>query len=157
MNVLLSIRPEYIQGIACGAKRYEFRKTIFRNETVDKVYIYSTAPVKKIVGAFTIGEIIEGTPSFLWRNFKNESGLARHEFFDYFGDRARGYAIGIEDFNLFDHAIDPWLSIQDFYPPQSFWYFDDRMINEYFKEMSNNIREIPGNQPNTVAGKGVMR
>ena len=58
MNVLLSIKPKYVKGIMNGNKRYEFRRSIFRcREDIELVYIYSTSPVKKIVGVFTIKSI----------------------------------------------------------------------------------------------------
>jgi len=53
MNVLLSIKPKYVDLILNGEKKYEFRRKIFRNET-NKVYVYCTSPVKKIVAYFTI-------------------------------------------------------------------------------------------------------
>ena len=40
-----------------GVKKYEFRKQIFKRN-IKKVYIYESYPVKKIVGAFVVGEII---------------------------------------------------------------------------------------------------
>ena len=46
MNVLLSIKPKYVDLILNGEKKYEFRRKIFRNET-NKVYVYCTSPVKK--------------------------------------------------------------------------------------------------------------
>ncbi len=59
MNVLLSIKPKYVNEIINGNKRYEFRKVIFRNRNVTTVYIYSSSPEKQIVGSFEIGDIIE--------------------------------------------------------------------------------------------------
>ena len=58
MNVLLSIRPKYVEEIIKGNKRYEFRKSIFK-KNVDEVWIYATSPTKKIVGTFVIGKIID--------------------------------------------------------------------------------------------------
>jgi hypothetical protein len=53
--VLLSIKPKYVKSIIEGDKRYEFRKTIFKNREINRIYIYSSSPVKKIVGTFEIG------------------------------------------------------------------------------------------------------
>ena len=41
MNVLLSIKPKYANQILNGNKRYEFRKSVFKNRNLDVVYIYS--------------------------------------------------------------------------------------------------------------------
>ena len=53
MKVLLSIKPEFVQEIFTGKKKYEYRKAIF-TRSVDKVVVYSTKPVGMIVGEFTV-------------------------------------------------------------------------------------------------------
>lgn len=57
MNLLLSIKPEFVDKILTHKKLYEFRKSIFK-QNVDKIFIYSSYPVKKIVGYFEVTEII---------------------------------------------------------------------------------------------------
>jgi type I restriction enzyme S subunit len=54
MNVLLSIKPKYANQIVKGNKKYEFRKSVFKNRDLEMVYIYSSSPVKRIIGAFAI-------------------------------------------------------------------------------------------------------
>ena len=124
MNVLLSIRPKYIEEIIKGNKRYEFRKYIFKKD-VDKVWIYATSPTKKIVGTFVIGEITKDTPDNLWNKFNGLSGLNEQEFFDYFSEIKVGFAIELKYLKLFKVPIDPKVVFPDFIPPQSFYYFDD--------------------------------
>jgi len=125
MNVLLSIKPKYVNEIVNGHKRYEFRKSVFRRrDDVDKVYIYASSPVKRIVGAFTIKTIMEERPEELWRICKEFSGISEMEFFDYFRDKDKGYAIEIGMLELFD-PIDPKDRVPDFSPPQSFCYMDE--------------------------------
>lgn len=159
MNILLSIKPEYVESITNGIKKYEFRKTIFRSDEVEQVFVYSTSPVKKIVGAFTIGEINEGTPSLLWYRFKDESGLEKDDFFGYFGNRNHGYAIEIEEFMEFRNPIDPWKVIDGFVPPQSFWYIDWKMMNDCI--MSNYLsreKQIVSNKTmKLISKKGVKK
>lgn len=124
MNVLLSIRPKYVTEIVNGNKRYEFRKSVFKQrDNVDKVYIYASSPVKRIVGAFTIENIIEEHPEALWRLCKDLSGIAEVEFFDYFRNKDKGYAIEIGVLELFD-PVNPKDHVPDFVPPQSFSYTD---------------------------------
>lgn len=47
MNAILSIKPEYVSEIIAGRKRYEYRKAVF-TKPVDKMYIYSLAPVSRV-------------------------------------------------------------------------------------------------------------
>ena len=125
MNVLLSIIPKYVNEIVNGTKRYEFRKSVFRKRAdVGKVYIYASSPVKRIVGAFTVKSIIEERPEELWRKCEEFSGISEVEFFGYFRNKDKGYAIEIGVLELFD-PIDPKDHVPDFSPPQSFCYTDE--------------------------------
>jgi len=122
-SVLLSIKPEYVREIVKGTKRYEFRRAIFKDKGgVDKVYIYSTAPVKKIVASFAIDEIIEDHPENLWLKCQSFSGIDKTSFFEYFKDKEKGFAIKIKDLDVFETPVDPNKVIPDFTPPQSFRY-----------------------------------
>ena len=53
MNVILSIKPEFVEKIFSGEKQYEYRKVLFKQK-VDTVYIYASRPISKIVGEFKI-------------------------------------------------------------------------------------------------------
>lgn len=88
--------------------------------------MYSTHPVKKIVGAFTIESIIEDDPRKLWERFKSLSGIEKEKFFEYFGNRKRGFAIKIKKVKELA-PIEPKDLIPEFCPPQSFRYFRARI------------------------------
>ena len=121
-GVLLSIKPKYVKEILSGAKQYEFRKQIFKDESVRTVFIYSSSPEKKIVACFRVGKIIAGHPDYLWERFWNVSGLSEQEFFEYFSDRDTGYAIQIDNLEQFAKPVDPHSVIDRFVAPQSFRY-----------------------------------
>ena len=124
-NVILSIRPKYINAIKQGQKKYEFRKIIFRQPDIDNIYVYSTFPVKKIVGTLQIGDIIEDTPEMLWQRFQKKAGVGENEFFTYFNGNRKGFALKINDFQEFHKPIDPWFHNPDFIAPQSFCYISN--------------------------------
>jgi len=124
MDVILSIKPKYIRAIMTGEKRYEFRKKIFKNRIIDRVFIYSSAPVQRIVALFEIGTILEDHPAALWDSVRDYAGIDDREFFSYFAGKTRGYAIGIENVQEFDEPIDPRVSIPGFVPPQSYCYVE---------------------------------
>jgi predicted transcriptional regulator len=128
MNVLLSVKPKYAELIMKGSKKYEFRKVVFNNKYIEYVYIYSSSPVKKIVGIFRIGTIIEDRPLSLWDQLKGYSGMEEDEFFDYFENRKIGFAIEIKDVKRFEDPLDPKDLIPRFVPPQSFCYIKE--LNE---------------------------
>jgi type I restriction enzyme S subunit len=129
VNVLLSIEPGFAKKILSGEKRYEFRKTTFRDpDVVEQVFLYASSPVQEIVGAFTLSSVIADSPEALWNRFRNESGIESYErFAEYFGDTDTGYAIEIDDVVRFDEPIDPWRHVDDFRPPVSFQYVDGEL------------------------------
>ena len=137
MQVLLSIRPKYSKRIFSGEKKYEFRKTIFSKKNIERVYIYSTAPVKKVVGFFTIGEVIVDHPQRLWSRLKKYSGLSQIEFFRYFRGNEKGFAIEIENVEVFINPINPKDLRTSFIPPQSFYYVDPHTFLPFLYDSSN--------------------
>ena len=122
MDVLLSIKPKFAESIINGRKKYEFRKNAFSQKNIDRVYIYSTTPIKKIVGIVRINNIIEDTPSNLWQQLKDDAGISEEEFFDYFKNRVVGFAFEIVEVEKFDKPLDPKILFPNFVPPQSFYY-----------------------------------
>lgn len=134
MNVLLSIKPKYVEKILDGEKRYEFRKKGFKNpEEVDKIYIYSTSPEKKIVGYFVLDEMIEDKPENLWKRYKDHSGIEKEDFFEYYKGKEKGVAMKINRIEGFKEPIDPYENLSDFAAPQSFYY-----VEEDYSKLKNN-------------------
>ena len=118
MNVVLSIKPEYVEAIKDGRKRFEFRKSIFRKK-VDKVYIYASSPVSKVVGEFQPVYVIQGSPEELWSKTHRFAGI-RKEWYDlYFRGHDTAYAIEIKNLRIYNTPKDI-----PFHAPQSFRYIE---------------------------------
>lgn len=129
MRVILSIKPKYVEEIKSGRKKYEFRRAIFKKGTdVEEIYIYSTSPIKKIVGAFEIDDILAEHPKSLWKRCKEYSGIDEHSFFKYFSNKEIGFAIKIKNLNIFDEPVDPKEAIPNFTAPQSFRYVEQNLM-----------------------------
>lgn len=106
-----------------GGKRIEFRKRLFNNTNkIESVYMYTTYPIKKIVGIFNIDSIVRGSPTDLWERFKNFSGMNKDEFFKYFGSETIIFTIKIKDVKPFNPPLDPNSLFSNFTPPRSFKY-----------------------------------
>ena len=133
MDVLLSIKPKYVKSIIEGKKRYEFRKTMFKNRGINLIYIYSSSPVKKIVGTFEIGGILEDHPANLWGVVKEFAGIQQRDFFSYFEGRSRAFAIGIQNLQEFNDPIDPYVTMPGFVPSQSYCYLDGEKCRTAFQ------------------------
>lgn len=124
MNVLLSIKPEYVGAILSRTKKYEFRRTIFKRKDVEKVYLYSNSSVQKIVGSFEIEKILEGTPQTIWKMCNKYGGISKKDFFKYFEGVKKAFGIKIKNVHEFCEPIDPRSVIDNFIFPQSFYYVD---------------------------------
>lgn len=124
MKVILSIKPEFVEKIFSGEKRFEYRKVIFKNSDVDTVMIYSTMPVGKIVGEFKFKTLHKNTPQIIWKKTKDYSGTSQEFFFEYFKNRTDAYAIEIEEVQKYEKPIDPHTLFPHFTAPQSFCYFN---------------------------------
>ena len=97
MKVLLSIKPEYAEKILQGEKKYEFRKAIFKNPNVKTVVIYATMHVGKVVGEFDFDEVLSDSPSAIWNETRNFSGITKHFFNSYFNGRKTAHAIKVRE------------------------------------------------------------
>lgn len=128
MKVLLSIKPEFVERIFSGSKKYEFRKVIFKNPGVKTIYIYASSPVQKVVGEFEIDEILKDDIQSLWNTTKDGSGISEDFFFKYFTNRSHGFAIKIKSTRKYAR---PKCIKKDFkaLPPQSFIYIPNKKRN----------------------------
>ena len=124
MNVILSIRPTFCQSIFEGKKVYEYRKRVFKRTDIDKVYIYASKPICKIVGYFTIAAMIEDSPNNMWKTTHEGSGITKEYFDAYFSGSDMAYAIVIGEVVKLDSPIDPKKMIKNFTAPQNYRYVD---------------------------------
>ncbi|MGP6443888.1 ASCH domain-containing protein [Rahnella aceris] len=122
MKVILSIKPEYAELILSGEKKYEFRKSIFKNKQVSTVIIYATMPVGKVIGEFEVGDVISLSPTELWDKTKKHAGITHGFFKDYFHKRDKGFAISVKHPKRYSSPLD----LDDILPgavaPQSYRY-----------------------------------
>ena len=94
MDVLLSIHPKYASEILDGTKRYEFRRVV-PARPVERVFLYATAPVSKIVGYFYLGATVHETPENMWEWCMPHGTITKDELFEYFKGMKKGYALEI--------------------------------------------------------------
>ena len=78
-KVLISIKPEYVNRILNGTKKYEYRRMLAK-KNVSSLIIYSTWPVMEIVGEVEVIGTIEMAPSSLWEKTKKEAGISRKKY-----------------------------------------------------------------------------
>lgn len=121
MKVLLSIKPEFANKIFNGSKKFEFRRVIFKSPDVKTIIVYASSPVQKVIGEFEIEEILNEDLNSLWEKTKDFAGIPEQFFFQYFGEKHKGFAIRIKKTKKYKT---PLCLRKDFNisPPQSFAY-----------------------------------
>lgn len=121
-SVLLSIKPEFVEKIFAGLKRYEFRRVIFKSQNVARVVVYASSPVQQVVGEFEVGGILALSRTQLWEQTKNHSGIAKVYFDEYFADKETAYAIKIKGARRYEQPKALRSVCSSARPPQSFMY-----------------------------------
>lgn len=119
-TALFSIRPEYVEKIFNGIKKFEYRKQPNRIP-ISKILIYETAPIMKIVGEAEVEKVLVDTPEVIWEKTKEYSGISKEFYFQYY--RGRYAAVAYQLKNVIKYDIPKELS--DFgikRAPQSFCY-----------------------------------
>lgn len=133
MKVLLSIKPEYVYRILLREKKYEYRKKIWKREDIEEVVIYSSYPVKKVVGTFVIEKILEGNPQEIWNQTKEHSGISKEKYDRYFKETDKAYAIYIPEFRPYKEPMtlgELWHKVygaplKEVKAPQNFMYLKE--------------------------------
>ena len=142
MDAILSIKPRFVKEIVAGRKTYEFRKKGFK-EHVGKVYVYASSPVCRIVGEFTLGNILEGRPDKIWSQTSNHAGITREYFDEYYDNRDVAYALEIRFFKVYDQPINPYNVLERFTPAQSFCYVRQDAFHRKKNHVSFNSKYKP--------------
>jgi predicted transcriptional regulator len=127
MKVILSIKPEFAEKIFEGTKKFEFRRSVFKNKNVKTVVVYASSPIQKVIGEFEIETILNDNLQQLWDLTKDYSGITENFFFDYFQNKEKGFAIKIKKTKKYQKS----LSLKDDFnasPPQSFMYLEECLV-----------------------------
>lgn len=143
-QVLLSIKPEYAEKILDGTKKYEFRRSVFKNPDVRTIVIYASSPVQKVVGEFEIDSILNLDLETLWNRTKKFAGITKEYFMEYFESKEKGYAIKIKSTKKYKDGF----SLEERFnakPPQSFLYlFEENAPPQQYEKRparSHNTRQ----------------
>lgn len=122
-KLLMSIKPEYVNEILSGRKKYEYRTKKAKRDNIDKIVIYCTAPIMKVVAEIEIMDIIENTPEQIWRFTKFESGISKEKFDKYFLNKSLAVAYKLGKIKIYEHPK-KLADIGVSHTPQSFIYLD---------------------------------
>jgi predicted transcriptional regulator len=116
----MSIKPEYVNKIFNGSKKYEYRKIKCKNKP-NKIIVYSSSPIKKIVGELIVEEIIYDKKEVIWENTNMYGGIEKNKYDEYFKNKEFAVAYKIKKYIKYDIPKE----LKDYNicnPPQSYVY-----------------------------------
>lgn len=123
--LFLSLRPVYAELIVSGIKTIELRRIRPRALPGTLVIVYSSSPVRQIVGTCVVDEIGVASPEEIWRLHGPRTGLDWTAVSTYFSGKAEGVAISVTNPVRLVNPI-PLMTVRkylgDSAPPQSFRY-----------------------------------
>lgn len=120
-DILISIRPQFVNLIISGQKTVEIRNRPVRLASGSKLWIYSTLPKGCIEAVATVHSVEVNSPDSIWKRFQDKTGLSEEAFLMYINGADQISAIVLRDVK----SLDPSLTLQDlrsqvsgFVPPQ---------------------------------------
>ena len=122
MKLLLSIKPLFVKGIINKEKIYELRRN-FTKKQIDKIVIYESAPISRVVGEFEVEKVLHESLENLWDITKDFSCVDREFFEKYFNWKEYWYAIKIKNPKRYKKPkliTDYWMKR----PPQSYAFIE---------------------------------
>ena len=125
-SIVLPIKQEYAEKIFSGEKKYEYRKSVCK-ENIDKLYLYATYPVKKIVGECNVVGKYSMNKDKMWRLTQQSSGISSEYFEKYFREQYRACAYEIGNVKKYQMPVE-LKSMGINYVPQSYVYVSSGMI-----------------------------
>jgi len=141
-NILvISIKPEYMNLILAGVKSIELRKCrpIIPKDDI-LVALYSTAPVKAVVGFCLLDELIEDNPTSLWSRFSDCVGIDKDTFFEYYSNHGKAFGLRLENVYVLKESLgleEIKAQLPGFTPPQTYKYYNLKYVETRFKERLN--------------------
>jgi predicted transcriptional regulator/DNA-binding XRE family transcriptional regulator len=142
-DVVLSIRPEFSEKILQGVKTVELRRRFPVSAPRGTVaYIYSTSPVRALVGRAEITNVIKLPVTDIWKKFGHSASIKKSEFDAYFSGLNEGFALKFSNARALPRQLD-LSELRErfgFEPPQSFLYANPvlrRALQDEYSDVSD--------------------
>lgn len=96
-HAMISIRPEFVEGILAGTKTVELRRRFISLPIGSTLWIYATLPVGAIMAVATVYNIDHDHPKEIWRKYHGDVGVQASHFDNYFEGCGLGVAIQLSE------------------------------------------------------------
>ena len=128
-TLLMSLRPEFAELVLQGRKTIEFRRRFSKKYEGATIVFYITHPVKQFMFMATIARVDHRQKERLWDAYRDQGGIARTTFDQYFFGTGYGYAIQLSNVRRIPNQLG-LKHAQEIYPglrpPQSFQRLEPR-------------------------------
>ncbi len=127
-DILVSIRPTYASKILTGHKTVELRRKFPEASAVGATaLIYSSSPVRAVVGFAHIKDVLRLPIEQIWKSHGEAACIERQAFDTYFSGVEYGFAILLEGATTLDRQLDIMELRNELgiVPPQSFRYLNE--------------------------------
>jgi predicted transcriptional regulator len=123
-DFLVSVRPQYAAKILDGQKTVELRRRFPDAGSVGAtVFIYSSSPVRALVGHARIKDVQRLSVSAIWKEHSDAACVSRKDFDRYFSGVKFGFAIVLGTVKPMTRVTASDLASQfGIVPPQSYRY-----------------------------------
>ena len=121
-RVLLSVKPRFAEAILEGEKTFEFRRAVFRRQDIETVVLYASSPTRRVVGEFTIDQVLSLALDALWGATQTGGAIDREYFDQYFQGCTTGHALKVKRARRYRSPLCLRANFGINHPPQSFCY-----------------------------------
>lgn len=147
-DILVSIRPTFVERILSGEKTVELRRRFPENAAGELALIYSSSPVSAVVGYARIKQVRKLSIRQIWKEHGADACISKKDFEAYFEGVDFGFAIllqSVKALKVHWNAAELRKSF-GIVPPQSYRYLrkdcasmlsDDRVQNPIRHKRSN--------------------
>ena len=125
--ILMSIKPEYVDKIFSGEKKYEYLKRLCK-EKIDTIIVYSSSPIQKVVGELKIKQVLYDKKNVIWNKTNKYGGINKNKYDKYFEKCNNAVAYEIEKAVLYNKTKD----LKDYNlkaAPQSYVYIKNKGVD----------------------------
>ena len=141
IDIFLSIHPQYAEKILDGLKTIELRRRFpTLNGFTGRLLIYSTTPIKSVLGFAEIEDVHYLPIKELWSEHSKSSHITKSNFLEYFSGLTHGYAIELKNPQRFIEPLSVEYLKQNYgmVAPQSYRYLKEEHEALFSYERSNN-------------------
>jgi len=104
-DLILSIKPNFLNKIVSGEKKVELRKRFSKKWEGAIAILYATHPKHQFVGEAKINRVVTGRPIDIWYEYQDFLGCDRDSFFSYCGGKEDINALILSDVKRFDIPV----------------------------------------------------